>query len=77
MDCELCIQDDDPKQTQQKQSYSDLMQIGDAIERLKVSLGTKESPARTCKEFSRSKPSLENGNTYCLMSLVWIASSFK
>lgn len=37
------------------------MQIGDAIERLKVPLGTKESPARTCKELSRATPTLENG----------------
>ena len=45
----------------QEISFSDLVKFEEALDKLKQPLGTRESPARTCRELAMANPSLQNG----------------
>lgn len=52
---------DDPNVADTEVNFSDKVMLEESIRKLKVPQGTKESPARTCKELALAKPNLPNG----------------
>ena len=58
--------------------YTDVYNMRIKLERMKKPIGTRDSPARSCKDLHHGHPQLKDGKLQHTMNLwIWLASSYR